>query len=185
MMKRILLMLVMALSTSAVAQDSLVWDNNGSLIFTDVVEVEGVDASELYTRARQWFGEIYRSANNVLQMDDREGGVLLGKAINSFVVTNMGMNFEIKLHYSISVFLKDGRYKYEIKDMYYSGNTGGKDKLTDWITDEKVFRKNGSKKPLYASFRSETVGSVTNLIASLNQAMTKTISSEANSGDDW
>jgi len=50
-----------------------------SASFTEVVPVEGVNADELYFRAREWFSRAFRSSNNVLQMDSKERMTLIGK----------------------------------------------------------------------------------------------------------
>jgi hypothetical protein len=45
-----------------------------------VVDVPGVTADELYTRARSWFATTFVSANAVLQLQDAANHVLIGHA---------------------------------------------------------------------------------------------------------
>ena len=47
--------------------------------YQEVIEVSNISKDDLYTRARAWFVKGYKSANAVLQMDDRESGTIIGK----------------------------------------------------------------------------------------------------------
>lgn len=40
--------------------------------YSEVVQVEGATQSELYKRAKVWFVNAFRSANDVIQLDDKE-----------------------------------------------------------------------------------------------------------------
>lgn len=47
--------------------------------YTEVVNANGKSSDQLYSTAREWFAESFKSANNVLQMDDPVAGKLIGK----------------------------------------------------------------------------------------------------------
>ena len=44
---------------------------NGVVIYTGVIQVDSVDKSTLYTRAKKWFIDNYKSAKDVIQLDDK------------------------------------------------------------------------------------------------------------------
>jgi hypothetical protein len=91
----------------------------------EVVKVDTtLSSNELYLRARAWFAESYRSAQDVIQMDDKENGKIIGKGniryTSRIFVGSEGTKGWIR--YTISIQVKDGRYRYEITDFYHEGN---------------------------------------------------------------
>jgi hypothetical protein len=85
------------------------------------MEIVGVDSSlktnELFNNAREWFAKTYISSNEVIQLEDKEQGVIIGKGIIPVYYKYMGNNTQDGyMNYTISVYLKDGRYKYELTD---------------------------------------------------------------------
>jgi len=112
-MKRLFLLFAL-LPMLAMAQD-----------YSEVVQVSNKQASELYSSAREWFAKNFKSANHVLQMDDPELGKLIGKGvipINYNYMTGGGIAsipvvFTFNADFTMTVQVKDGRYKYEINDI--------------------------------------------------------------------
>ena len=112
--------------------DSTEWifpQKNGVVIYTDVVDVDSsIKKDELYNRAKAWFVTEYKSANAVLQMQDKDAGIIMGKGIFE-AGYNMGLmvGFQIvSVYHTVKIFIKDGKYKYEITDLngkYYSSPT--------------------------------------------------------------
>ena len=109
------------------AQKSILPEKDGKVIFTDVVTVDStVKKEELFNRARVWFVTEYRSANDVIQMQDKDAGIIIGKG--SFIVSNgVGIMINtLKVANTIKLYFKDGKYKYEITDFnVYEGDLPG------------------------------------------------------------
>lgn len=82
--------------------------------FTDVVAMEGVSASELYTRAKLWAAKAFRDSKNTIEVDDKGSGILAGKALTAFQATGfMGSEgWGGSINFNFKVMVKDGRYKY-------------------------------------------------------------------------
>ncbi len=57
--------------------------DNGNLIVTVVLEDVQGTKDELYTKVRNYYARIYRNLNSVLQVDDKEAGVLVIKGLFS------------------------------------------------------------------------------------------------------
>jgi len=118
-MKKLFITLLMMCSLSAFCKE-----------YTEVVEVKGKTADQLYSSAREWFAETFNSANDVLQMDDPTAGKLIGKGytvISESYVTKVALmqipgQIDFKLWYTVKIYIKEGRYKYEIKDFYTQFN---------------------------------------------------------------
>jgi len=101
---KILLILLFFLPLISFSQDN-----------TEIVEVPGKTAGQLYSAAREWFAKSFISADNALLMDDRVSGKIVAKGsilvVESFVSSDRYANFTIKVSF------KDGRYKTEITDI--------------------------------------------------------------------
>ena len=58
----------------------------GMIVFTfsmnaQVFEVEGKSKDEIHSIINQWVAENYNSANNVIQMNDKEAGTIIVKGV--------------------------------------------------------------------------------------------------------
>ncbi|HEY8688444.1 MAG TPA: DUF4468 domain-containing protein [Chitinophagaceae bacterium] len=103
-------------------------EENKEVLYTGVVNVDSnLKKDELYVRARAWFVNEYKSAKDVIQMEDKQAGEIIGKGLISAIYTEgrglLAIQWKITIWHTVSVFVKDGKYKYEIKDIngsYYS-----------------------------------------------------------------
>ncbi len=98
-------------------------NTTGRITFTEVVKVDSTTSKEqLYSRAREWFAKSYNSSKDVIQMDDKTSGKIVGKAIfKTYLESIIGPYTSGNIGYTISVIVKDGRYKYEITDFDHQG----------------------------------------------------------------
>lgn len=92
-----------------------------TLTYTDVVKVDNVPKDALYSRAISWFATSYNNSKAVLQLENRIEGQIIGKATmpyNPTVYATSARTIGV-INYTIKIFLKDGRYKYEITDFIH------------------------------------------------------------------
>lgn len=112
------------------------------ITYSEVVIVDSSASKlELFSRAREWFAKRYNSSINVIQMEDKESGKIVGKALMQVYHKAVGKTYESgHIHYTISLYLKDGRYKYEITDFFHSGQViyGGSNRVPDYGMCEKM-----------------------------------------------
>lgn len=81
-----------------------------------VVEVDTMTTAEvLRAKARKWFVDTFKDANEVIQMDDAATNIIVGKGWSP-VGTKSG------IHYTVEVACKQGRYRYRIYDVYHAGH---------------------------------------------------------------
>jgi len=92
--------------------------------YSEVVNVDSLSKKqELYSRAREWFARAFKSSTNVIQMEDKENGKIVGKALMQVYHKALGSNYPSGcINYTVSIYLKDGRYKYQFSDFYHSGS---------------------------------------------------------------
>lgn len=96
------------------------------LRFEGVVTVDSTKTKkELFNVAKVWLNETYKSGKAVIQMENEENGIILGKATikykPSFFVSSIPA--EGYIDYTIKLSFKEGRYKYEFYNFIHSGTT--------------------------------------------------------------
>ena len=111
------------------------------ITYTEVLNIDtSITKQELYSRAREWFAKTYNSSQSVIQMDDKENGKIVGKALTQVYHKAMGSNFPSgHINYTISIYLKDGRFKYEITNFYHTGQfVSGGNRIADFGPCEEM-----------------------------------------------
>lgn len=158
-------------------------NETGSIVFTEVISVDSINKNELFRRAKIFFVEYYKSANHVIQLEDSENATLIGKASSSFAVSaGMGIYSTLHLKYTLKIQAKEGRYKYEIYDLIFSGTYG--DVPAENSFDEKLYYKKKNKpNKFYKQYLDNTLETTANLIASLKEKMLIPSTSTGNKSD--
>lgn len=95
---------------------------DNKVIYTDVINSDSINKNELYKRGKKWFVETYKSGKDVIQIDDKESGEIIGKG---FFEATIGSTNHVEIFQTISFQFKEGRYKYEIRDFYIKHNIDG------------------------------------------------------------
>jgi len=91
------------------------------ITYSEVIVDSLTNKQELFSRAREWFAKAYNSSTNVIQMEDKESGKIIGKALMSVNTKSLGVIFPNgNINYTISIYIKDGKYKYEITDFNHT-----------------------------------------------------------------
>jgi hypothetical protein len=93
------------------------------ITYAAVVPVPGVSAAELYSRARLWVANTYRSAKAVIDLDDKDAGRIVAKGV--FTVPYAGLS-SMNIRGSLTIEVKDGRFRYTLTDLraFGQGNYG-------------------------------------------------------------
>jgi hypothetical protein len=163
----------------------------GKITYTEVVVVDSLsNKQELFSRAREWFAKAYKSSTNVIQMEDKESGKIVGKALMQVYHKALGSNFPSGyINYTISIYIKDGKYKYEIIDFYHTGQLiSGGNRIPDYGICEKMINTKDkvmgmSYQKTYNYYLFQMNNNVINLITDLKSSMkTKTTNTKK---DDW
>ncbi|WP_310393653.1 DUF4468 domain-containing protein [Hymenobacter sp.] len=79
--------------------------------YTGVVEVAGATQAQLYSRAYEWVVKSYKSAPDVLQMQDKESGKIILKGNTHAYIRGRDAGL---VNHTFSIYLKEGKYKYEV-----------------------------------------------------------------------
>ncbi|WP_162055059.1 DUF4468 domain-containing protein [Pontibacter pamirensis] len=141
----------------------------GKIEFQEVIQVSGKSQAEIHTHAREWFAKAFVSANAVLQMDDKDAGILIGKG-------RLGDEIDIL----IKVESKDGRFRYTLTDVAFEIPGSGPRVAEDIITDPHLYNKRGKPIKRPKAFKEGLIASNAVLLASLTEAV-----NNSTSNDNW
>ncbi|KAF0203390.1 MAG: hypothetical protein FD170_1109 [Bacteroidetes bacterium] len=125
--KTIYLLFVFAtITTNLIAQekDSLIIPKSadGLAEYSEIIPIDSVSNSDLYLFGLEWVSKKYKSGKSVIQTTDKEGGIIIGKAVtHTLVYNNMGIKKDGGyFSYTISIYCKDNKYKYVIDNITYN-----------------------------------------------------------------
>lgn len=144
--------------------------------YTAIVNVDStVTSDELYTRARSWFATAFKSANNVIQMDDRSTGTIIGKG--NFAIRPSTYQIGSRISFTIKIQVKNGRYRYLVNDLSHTSPHGDGGNLEN----EKPAWGWAMMKRAWVEIKDNTSIIIPEFIASLNEQMKKPLSSKTES----
>lgn len=144
--------------------DPMPVNDEGAYEYSDTVEVEGATADELYSRAKAWVANAYRSAQNVVQLDDKDAHRLIIKGNSRETYLMMG---QVTVRHVVTIETKDGRYRYRMTGFVVDYDGGNSTPLEGEI-------KPGKKKLLR-----RVHNTATEMLSELWAAM------EVEADDDW
>jgi hypothetical protein len=91
------------------------------LIYSEVVQSPNNSSNQIYLNINEWFAKTYNSSNNVIQLNDKESGKIIGKG--GFTISPIHQWGNIKtpqtffVNYTLTIQIKDGKYKYEFSNI--------------------------------------------------------------------
>ena len=170
-----------------------VWGQEEPIQFDEVIKVEGKGVQELYTTIKLWVATNYNSAQDVIQMDDPESGILVCKG--AFDYDNgggiMGAVLDGWVFYTLKVQVREGRYKVSVGNFTHKANPV-KNGVYDWslgmiTTRERAKAKgavDGRQKKAWKKLKTECEAKAYDLIERL-KAATEQGDGLMDTDDDW
>lgn len=148
-----------------------------AITHSKVVQVDSVNKAALFSMVHEWFASTYNSANDVIQMADKEAGTIIGKGLLRYSYGKATYTcYEGTISYTIKVSVKDNRYKVELTNFIHTPDPGHGPCGLGVITDQapptpKGFLK-GYHQNVWADIKAKTDEFSKSAIASL-EAKTK------------
>lgn len=157
---------------------------DNDICYTEVIQMKDISKDELYTRAHTWFVNAFKSAKDVIQMQDKEAGKIMGKG--AFQCSIGALLPALDMTVTITIIAKDGRYKYILNNFirHYSvsmdlNSTSGDQNIFEMFEgadpNKKVVQKNATK----------LNESILNLVESLEKGMNIPSSGSTKNDDNW
>ncbi len=182
-MKKIKLFIALILITSALSSVSQTNLRAGLLStegFVEVVNIEMTTKDELYDRAKVWFAKAFYSANDVIQLDDKENGRLIAKANIPYSAPGyrVGTNYSGHFSFTLTIEVREERYRYKIErlshDAHMQGRSGG------FISNERPDWGRFGPRGTWPIIQDQAINDVALVILSLKDAMRTELEV-----DDW
>ena len=127
-MKRFALMFLTAMVALVCSFTSAAKDKapGTPLVCDTVMQAPNLNAEQIYNKAKIWFANNMRSANNVIQLDDAENHHIIGKANFDFKVNNMTWHALTGIiRFTIEIAARDGRYRLKVYDVKHEAFKDG------------------------------------------------------------
>ncbi len=169
-MKQLFLGTLLIISLSVQSQTTDIFPTESGRVFYN--HSQKVDSTltkdHLFTLSKMWLAFIFVDSREVIVMEDREGGVIMGKG--SFVnnlKTGFGL-YKITVSFRMTVKMKNGGYTMQVSDFeakYVAMNT-----LQQFTPDNRTPTKNA--KNIY-SWRRDTNDIIEDMIGSLYKYIQK------------
>lgn len=137
-MKKILVVCMLFLAVSIQAQDPL--------SFEKVIQVDSIKKDAIYNGLKEWVGMNFKSAKNVIEIDDKEAGILIIKSVTDYSIKNLQLScYEGYHHFTIKFQVKDGRFKASVTNFRHENQPGNKETCNIGLvtTDEFYPGKSG------------------------------------------
>ena len=120
-MKKAVVLFFILITLGSYAQEKLSY--NGK------VQVDSnLKKNDLFNNARTWFNNSFNNSKNVIQIIDKETGEISAKGSIKYT-SNVVLSSAVTsgyINFSVSIFVKDGKYKYEFTNFTHEGTPGVK-----------------------------------------------------------
>lgn len=116
MKKVVLLALFVFSSLSIFSQEKLLLEK--------VITVDSVQKEYIYNSIKEWIGLNYVSAKKVIEIDDKEAGLIIMNATTTYTMGKLRyLAYDGYLSYTIKIQIKDNRFKVEITNFLHKSNS--------------------------------------------------------------
>ncbi|MCI4648889.1 DUF4468 domain-containing protein [Phaeodactylibacter sp.] len=155
--------------------------DNGLASFQTVYEVEG-DKETLFGNAQQWLFETYKSGKSVLELSDKEQGVIIGNGLTNVLYYGRKKSEAGYFSYAIKLEFKEGKYRVTIDNIKYKRGgemyflKGGADFADDYPNNWPYLGKKHYKEQ-WDSMKAQALGEFNLIALNLYNFLT--------SNDDW
>ena len=122
-MKKAFLLCVVAITAIGCASMSYQKLPPEELVIQEVYELEGMSQKELFEKSMTWMAKAFKSAQDVIQYQDKEAGKIIGKG---FMVVGYLAGMPYDTYFTITLETKDNKARATIEDAYIQIVTQGK-----------------------------------------------------------
>jgi hypothetical protein len=157
---------------------------DGSVIFSSVEQIDSINADILYSTAKAAIADIFNSAKDVIQVDDKDNHLL--------IVKGMTKDDNASWEYTLKIQTKDGRYKIEMYDCEYTAvpvpikgsliTVPTTNYRAEKLTDKNCLNKKGECKKIgYGYARRFLIDTKDNIFIQIKNKIT----AQNSSNNDW
>jgi hypothetical protein len=94
------------------------------LTYSDTIKVEGRLKADIITKAKVYLAQAFKDSKEVIQMEDKEAGILIGKGSFAYEFSEPRMtcnegNGKGTVSFTIKLMARDGRFKLDLSDIIH------------------------------------------------------------------
>jgi hypothetical protein len=108
-MKTILFTICMSLGLTLSAQTNFAWD--------EIIELDGQSKDQIYSKTKLYVADTWKSANDVIQNDDKEAGLILLKGSTMQNLVYQTLDHKYYFSYTIKLYQKDDKARMTIDNV--------------------------------------------------------------------
>lgn len=165
------------------------YNDEGRVEFVEVVKMEGMTKDQLFTAAKVWMVNTYNEAESVIQSEDKDAGLIIGKGISTIGdIENVLSSNIYDIKYVIKIQFKEGRYRVSVTDIntnhaaklanaFVGGKQPGiydyKQGIKTIVSDTGIRRLNGKINPKKLKVRKDLIKHYDELFLSLKESVEK------------
>ena len=160
------------------------------LKFSKVIEASGLTKAQIYASVRAWVAEYYVSAKEVIQMDDKDEGVLIIAPEMIYKTGKMVLSaYDGNIKYRLKIATKDGRFKVDVFNFYHRNKPGNAPRcqvglITDAEEcDDKSMNKRSSNK-VWLDIKEKVEKNSLVIFTDIEKHIKKAVASK-NEDDNW
>lgn len=102
----------------------------------NVADVPGQSKDQIYTASKIWLAETFRSAKEVIEVDDKAAGVIIGNGQIIYPCSGMSCVLTQTIKFTLRIDIKDAKYKTTFSNLMIA-------------TPPSQYYPNGTEGPLY------------------------------------
>lgn len=181
-MKKILFVLITTLSISTYSQDVFVYNESGLTDYV-IINIDSLPQDVLFNKTINWIKDNYKNPDKVINAEIENTKLrFTGIQQNALNYIYLGKNFHADVRYSIEIYFKDNKIKFDpiSLEMYGPPNSS-----IDLTSNKWLYKKNGKLKSILESYPQDIEDVFNNLTASLNMFLLKQSGIIEDKKDNW
>ena len=164
-------------------------DDNGNISYTKIIDVDSITKDVIYQRASDWFTYNYANGENVVQVDDKENGHIVGKGVYANVHSQVGLTtFDYDTWHIVRIDTKDFKVRIilSLTDYRLAGTFSGTTVYsTHRVSAEYPINKEGDSKNAYGKAFAKSHERAMATLASFEKAIKEGTTFKKAEGKDW
>ena len=139
-MKKCLFFMLMVFSLNVIAQEKPIQCDS-------VIQAKDKTAEQIYTTVKAWLATSFNSANDVIQMDDSDNGIIICKGAFEYKAPG-GLSYRYIdgwVNYTLKIQIREGRFKISMGNFIHESSNLEYKKTWSFglITDRDKFKPSG------------------------------------------
>ena len=136
-MKKILFLFIASLVTvSGVAQIETIESEFPT--YQGIVTVPGVAKDVSYPKIKAWIATNFASANDVIQLDDRENGKIIVKGNTVVLIKSVGLLVDTRVYFALTIDIRDERFRYTYTVSDITSGSPARSQMRDMGRDNRT-----------------------------------------------